>query len=139
MPARTSPAVLVAPKPEPILCCAVVMPETLRIGVLSKSSGRREPERAPWTRGGRRNEEDPDRTGESRSGPFKSGHGWRSPLGERLHRASAERSSLWANGEARGHCPIRTHVSFNGQPLVGVPLPAAFEGEVRHRTPKGLS
>ncbi|GAA0661429.1 hypothetical protein GCM10009535_46230 [Streptomyces thermocarboxydovorans] len=53
--------------------------------------------------------ESPDRDGGITVGAVSGEYGWRSPLGERHHRASAERSSLWANGEARGHCPIRTH------------------------------
>src|SRR4051795_10656085 len=125
MPARTSSAVLWAPNPEPILCCAVLMTGTLRIGVLSKSSPHHRAHRAR-TRGS------PDRTGESRSGRSGGGYGRRSPLGETLHRASAERSSLWAKGEARGHCPVRTHGLFNGQRPLGVPPFRAFAGELCH-------
>ncbi|WP_260677536.1 ATP-binding cassette domain-containing protein [Streptomyces albidoflavus] len=40
--------------------------------------------------------EAPAGTGESRPGRIRGGGGRRSPRGERLHRASAERSSLWA-------------------------------------------
>ncbi|MET8331551.1 DUF11 domain-containing protein [Streptomyces sp. NPDC005181] len=35
--------------------------------------------------------------------------------------ASAERSSPWAIGEARGHCPLRTHRWMNGQSVRIIP------------------
>lgn len=43
--------------------------------------------------------------------------------GERLHEASAERSSSWAIGEARGHCSLHNHALHNtDRPAV---IPAA--------------
>lgn len=36
--------------------------------------------------------------------------------------ASAGRSSPWAVGEGRGHCPLRGHVRMNRQPPMDVPL-----------------
>lgn len=41
--------------------------------------------------------------------------------GERLHEASAERSSSWAIGEARGHCPLHNHASYNHTRRLSVP------------------
>jgi hypothetical protein len=41
--------------------------------------------------------------------------------GERLHEASAERSSSWAIGEARGHCPLHNHASSNQHTTADVP------------------
>lgn len=43
--------------------------------------------------------------------------------GERLCRASAERSSLQAIGEARGHCPLHNHVLHNTTRPADVPAP----------------
>ena len=77
----------------------------------------------------------PTATGESRPGRTEGGHGWRSPLGERLHRASAERSSLWAKGEAWGHCPIHTHGWFNGKLPGGVPSDRDNGGDLCHVVP----
>ncbi|WP_307037704.1 low temperature requirement protein A [Streptomyces canus] len=47
--------------------------------------------------------------------------GGRSPLGGRLRGASAGRSSPRAVGEARGHCPLRSHRQMDGQPPLLVP------------------
>lgn len=41
--------------------------------------------------------------------------------GERLHEASAERSSSWAIDEARGHCSLHHHVFLNHQHPANVP------------------
>ncbi len=41
--------------------------------------------------------------------------------GERLHEASAGRSSSWAIGEARGHCPLHNHVRHNTRSGAGIP------------------
>ena len=41
--------------------------------------------------------------------------------GERLHEASAGRSSSWAMGEARGHCPLHHHAWCNRTAPVDVP------------------
>ncbi|MET7830955.1 hypothetical protein ABZT23_40645 [Streptomyces sp. NPDC005386] len=43
--------------------------------------------------------------------------------GERLHEASAERSSSWAIGEARGHCPLHNHALHNRDRLAIIPTP----------------
>src|SRR5262249_7376088 len=38
-----------------------------------------------------------------------------------LHRASAERSSSWAMGWARGHSSLHAHLRINGEALSNVP------------------
>ncbi|GAA5022147.1 hypothetical protein GCM10023335_53820 [Streptomyces siamensis] len=43
--------------------------------------------------------------------------------GERHCRASAERSSLQAIGEARGHCPLHDHTPHNSPDPAGIPAP----------------
>ncbi|MFE9313214.1 DUF6233 domain-containing protein [Streptomyces sp. NPDC006706] len=54
-----------------------------------------------------------DRRGGDREG--------RSPTGERLCRASAERSSLQDMDEARGHCPLHHHAQLNQTGPASVP------------------
>lgn len=116
---------------------------TLRRGGHSRSSATR-PARGAWTAArraedagrpapgdARGHEKAPTGRGDRGRGG-QGGHAWRSPRGETLHRASAERSSLWAIGEARGHCPIRTHGRFNGKPPAGVPSNTRLRRDLRH-------
>jgi hypothetical protein len=58
--------------------------------------------------------------------------GGRSPRGGGLHGASAGRSSPWAIGEARGHCPLRSHTLMNGQLSRVVPSSVGGRCEVAH-------
>ncbi|WP_458246846.1 hypothetical protein [Streptomyces sp. MAI_2237] len=66
--------------------------------------------------------------GGDQPGPYAVACEERSPLGGLLHGASAERSSPWAEGEARGHRPLRSHVLMNGQLPRTVPGPPRLRG-----------
>lgn len=54
--------------------------------------------------------------------------------GERLHEASAGRSSSWAIGEARGHCPLHNHTAHNTAGRPDIPEGRRSDQDRGHRS-----